>query len=142
MDACAEFIQSFEGNERLTKIAKTIVHVLGKDRDLPLENDDHPFNLYSSEDDVNFLKTRVLDALEGNINLKPYVNSFFHSSGAYFDDLYDVLDPFWEMVDVAFTDPNEDEDTDDDDTQQQEIEIIPDIPSVPLTQSFISPISV
>ena len=113
LDEADAFKAEYADNPRMYAIAKKITDLLLADRDLPFDDERHPFNRFWSLAPV----AEVIQEQVQEPDLRPYVVSFFHSGGANYEDLCDFLDKFWDWAEYSDSD-SEDSGSEDESVHQ------------------------
>jgi hypothetical protein len=87
-----------------TKVAKIIVDSLLHRSDLEIDDPEHPFNKYATEHPARNLRalSRVLmDKVQGDLQERSAVVSYFHAGGANRDALDDLLEAYYSFADTV-----------------------------------------
>lgn len=105
MEESSEIIARFSDSRRHRRVLCAVRDELLATKGLHLSHYAHPFNLYTT---VNKSETAALRAISQAIcgmfqerRDRDAVVSLFHSSGAYRDDLMELLDGYWEYMDTC-----------------------------------------
>ena len=122
LDESSEIIVRFSDSRRHQRVLRTVRDELISDKGTRLNHREHPFNRYTTVDKEDAIALRNLcNVIRGMFQERgdrDAVVSFFHSGGAYYDDLFELLDLYWEYMDTCLGL----EDSDDDDESVSEDE--------------------
>ena len=105
MEESSEIIARFSDSRRHRRVLCVVREELLATKGVNLNHHAHPFNLYTT---VNKTENSALRALSQAIcemfqerRERDAVVSLFHSSGAYRDELMELLDSYWEYMDTC-----------------------------------------
>lgn len=115
VDYAEEFKEFYVGHKELEQVSSVIVSTIMYGLDLPFDHIQHPFAMYASihkskYENISSLAHEVMNKIQQD-DLRPYVVSFFHSSGANHDELVDLTHRFFRFADSYEFDPPQDDDT-------------------------------
>ena len=115
LDYYADFRKEFDDSMGMSTVLKTIFGFLNKNLSHSIDDPDHPFRRYADADKTNeenygVLAMDVMQQIQ-EVYLRGYVHAFFHTSGANYDDMKELMGEYF-----LFADRSEDEDYSDDTT--------------------------
>lgn len=119
LDYVSDFRQDFDDSQEFKSVLNVIVRLLTEKLDHSSEDPDHPFRRYADtektiEENYGVLAADVVSQVQ-DAHLRGYVVAFFHTGGANYEDMKELMDEYF-----VFADRSEDEGYSDDSTVVEE----------------------
>ena len=119
LDYVSDFRVDFDDSQEFKSVLNVIVHLLNRKLNHPADDPEHPFRRYADkektmEENYEVLAGDVMSQVQ-DVFLRGYVVAFFHTGGANYEDMKELMEEFF-----LFADRSEDEDYSDSSTVSDE----------------------
>lgn len=123
-DTAAEFRRDFEDSADFQRVLAIVFQLLNTNLSLDGNDQSHPFQRYADADktgleNFNTLKTDVMQEIQDS-RTRGYAHAFFHTGGANYDDMLELLDEYLLFADRAEDPDWSDASEDDDDSESDD----------------------
>lgn len=144
LDTLSDFVDSFKDSDGSSNayamVAEYIKEELIRDRELPVDDPNHPFQKYATDskaENIRNLARTTMGRCQQNPELRSAVHSFFHSGGACRDELDELIEEYYRFADFIMDDGEDDYETEEeegDDEPQQHNVRVPRLQGGPFTE--------